>query len=469
MIRVFGQTDTVFTSNGDIVLKPLKAKVHKKDNSDYYLELETDLSYIDYLVEGNIVVANTPTGDQAFRVDNVSKTKNKIVSKCLHVFYDSKNYLISNAQIENKTANEALAILNNATEPQSEFTLSSNILETNSFQCIRQSLFSALQSMVSLYGGHLVRDNFNVILKDSVGTDNGIVIQYRKNLKDITCKENWSSVCTKLLPVGKDETMLNALDPTESIYMESTTQYDLPYVKTVTFQQDINKDDYQTETAYIQALLTDLRAQAQAYLDANCLPQINYTLKANLDRVTDIGDTIEVIDERLSVHLMTNVIGFVYDCIFGQYTEIQFGNFSQSLEGLVGSMTKTSEKIAEQTVENAMDALGDVIKSQGVTSDWNWRKYQSGLIEAWQTVSIDSAEITWSSFMTSLYTGEIEIVYPAQIDDAVINATVDDSSDITWISKAKDETSKMTLTVIKASNTGTFTVHIRVIGKEVTA
>ena len=30
MIRVFSSNDKVFTSNGDFVIKPFKAKVHKK-------------------------------------------------------------------------------------------------------------------------------------------------------------------------------------------------------------------------------------------------------------------------------------------------------------------------------------------------------------------------------------------------------------------------------------------------------
>ena len=47
MIRVFGQTDTQFLSNGDCVVSPLKAKVHKKDNSDYYLELEVYLLFLE--------------------------------------------------------------------------------------------------------------------------------------------------------------------------------------------------------------------------------------------------------------------------------------------------------------------------------------------------------------------------------------------------------------------------------------
>ena len=36
MLRIFGQTDKLFSSNGDVVLQPLKAKVHKEDNGDYY-------------------------------------------------------------------------------------------------------------------------------------------------------------------------------------------------------------------------------------------------------------------------------------------------------------------------------------------------------------------------------------------------------------------------------------------------
>jgi phage-related protein len=78
MIKVFGQTDRSFVSNGDVVLRPLKARVHKEDNGDYYLDLETGLDYVDYFVEGNIVIANTPQGDQAFRIGNVQKTQSKL-------------------------------------------------------------------------------------------------------------------------------------------------------------------------------------------------------------------------------------------------------------------------------------------------------------------------------------------------------------------------------------------------------
>ena len=37
MIRAFGKTDRDFSSNGDIIIKATKAKLHKKDNGDYYI------------------------------------------------------------------------------------------------------------------------------------------------------------------------------------------------------------------------------------------------------------------------------------------------------------------------------------------------------------------------------------------------------------------------------------------------
>ena len=127
MIKIFSTTDKIFSSNGDVVLQPFKAKVHKEDNGDYYLDLVTDLKYSDYLLTGNIVVANTPQGEQAFRITNPQKTNTKITVKAWHVFYDSKNYLIADSYVLDKNCNDALDHLNSATEPQSEFQTLSDI------------------------------------------------------------------------------------------------------------------------------------------------------------------------------------------------------------------------------------------------------------------------------------------------------------------------------------------------------
>lgn len=363
MIRVFEATDKSFTSNGDIVIQPARAKVTKEDNGDYYLDLEASTKYADYLTSGRIIVADTPQGAQAFRISDMTKKSTKVSLKAWHVFYDSKNYLIADSYVVDMTANAALDHLNEATEPRSEFATVSDVQTIDSFRCVRKSLYEAIQTVIERWGGHLVRDNFRIELRQSIGADNGVTVRYRKNLNELTCEEDWSGVVTKLLPVGADGILLNDQDASSSIYVESEKKWSIPYTKTVSFSQSgISKEDYgNDEAAYRKALVDDLRRQAQDYVNANCMPRVNYTLKANMERVTDIGDTVEVIDERLGVHILTNVIGFTYDCILGKYTEIEFGNFQKTLSGLAGSLQSSAQSAAQSTVNNAIQGVADTV------------------------------------------------------------------------------------------------------------
>lgn len=360
MLKLFGQTDRDFTSNGDKVIDAVRAKVKKVDNGDFYLELETDLSYVDDLTEGRIILAPTPQGEQPFRVSNVQKTKNKLITKCPHVFFDSKNYLIADSYVVEKTANDALDHLNNATEPASVFTTISDIDTVSSFRCVRKSLYEALVTVQERWGGHFVRNGFNIALRQSIGQDNGVVVRYAKNLKEITVDENWDNVVTKLMPVGYDGLLLPEL------YIESSNQYDIPYTKTVSFDQssieaesftDANGDV--DEAAFQAALIDDLRQQATNYVMVNSTPQVNYTLSANLEKVTDIGDTVYVLDDRLGITIETNVLSYTYDCILGKYIELEFGNFKSTLSGLVSNIDNKIDASVQQSTETIQATLSN--------------------------------------------------------------------------------------------------------------
>ena len=335
MIRVFSSTDKDFTSNGDVVINPLRANVHKVDNGDYYLELDCSHDYSDYLKPGNIVVAPTPTGDQAFRIEApVENTRTKIRLKLWHVYYDSENYLIADSYVDNRTCNYALAHLNQATDNPSPFTTYSDVSGLNSFRCVRKSLSEAVSTVLERWGGHLVRDNFSIQIRNSIGQDNGVIIQYRKNLKEIVVTEDWSAVTTKLLPVGADGITLPEL------YLYAEKSYPIPFTKTVSFDQsNIVRDDYPTDEAYQAALIADLREKGTEYLKTAQYPSINYTLSANVDKITDVGDIVQVYDERLGVNITAAVLSFDYDCILGKYTSVEFGSVAPSLSNLLPSVT----------------------------------------------------------------------------------------------------------------------------------
>ena len=179
----------------------------------------------------------------------------------------------------------------------------------------------------------------------------------------MTCTTNWDNVVTKLMPVGKDGLLL------DEIYLYSKKQYDIPFTKVVSFNQNVDQDLYKDaeghldEAAYNNALIEDLRHQGQAYVDENCVPKVNYTLKANLEKLTDIGDTIEVIDEPMGVDITTHVISYDYDCILRKYTELEFGNFQQKVSDLMGTVSSTIQQSVEKNNANLQVIFSDTIQN----------------------------------------------------------------------------------------------------------
>lgn len=362
MIKLFGTTDTDFSSNGDAVIKPFKAKVHKEDNGKFYLNVEADISYVDILTENRIIVADTPQGAQAFRIKNPEKTKSKITIKAQHISYDAQNYVIADSYVVDKNCNDAMDHLNSATDNPSPFQTVSDIAAVNSYRCVRTSLYDAFSTVLERWGGHFVRDNYRFGIMSNIGRDNGVTVRYKKNLKEMTCTANWDSVVTKIMPVGKDGLLL------DEVYLYSQTQYDIPFTKVVSFNQNIDQDLYKDaeghldETAYNNALIEDLREQGQAYVDENCVPKVNYTLKANLEKLTDIGDTIEVIDEPMCVDITTHVISYEYDCILRKYTELEFGNFQQKVSDLMGTVSSTIQQSIEKNNSALQVVFSDAIQ-----------------------------------------------------------------------------------------------------------
>lgn len=344
MIKLFSENDIDFSSNGEKIIIPSKAKIHKEDNGSYYLDLETDLSYLNILKKDKIIVVNTQNGEDSFRIGNIEKNKNKIKIRCWHLFYDTKNYLILDSYIVNKNCNDALDHINNATDNSSPFSTISDINKLNSFRCVRKSLYEAVSVILERWGGHLVRNAFNIEIRKKIGNDNGVLVRYGKNLKDISCSDIWDSVVTKLLPVGKDGILL----PEKYIY--SKKQYNIPYTKSISFEQnDIDQENYKSEDEYKTALIEDLRKKAQDYVEINSVPKVNYTLKANLEKISDVGDFIEVVDERLNINIITQLIAFEYDCILEKYTELQFGNFNKKLSELSTTITNETKKEIDES------------------------------------------------------------------------------------------------------------------------
>ena len=361
MIKVFQASDTTFSSNGDKVLQPLKAVIYKEDNGEYYLDLEVSIKDAEWIVNDNIIRSNVPAawgGAQNFRVYNPYKKKDRITCRCKHVYFDAGKYLIPDSYVVDKNCNDALDHLNTGCETPTPFTTFSDIPTIKTYRSVRKSFLEAISEVINRWGGHLVRDNYSISLKSNIGADNGVVVAYGKNITDITAEEDWSSVTTKIMPVGKDGLLL------PEIYLYSDVTYSTPYTRAVTFSQDLEKEEGESDEDYNGRLITDLRTQAQAFIDENQYPKINYSVKADISKITDVGDTIEVKHEPLGINVITHVISVKWDCIQERFTEVNFGNFANKLSNLIGSVSQeSSDKVITGITDTVIPQVQDKLNT----------------------------------------------------------------------------------------------------------
>lgn len=359
MIRVYDPNEKQFNHNGIKTLHPLFAEITKVDNDDYYIELEDVLDNLEYYQKGMIVRVPTPWGVQGFRCDNPSISNNRISCKAWHLFYDAENYLIADSYAVDKNCNDALNYFNDNTDTESPFTVSSDITALVSTRAVRKSLLEVAELFTSTdrYGGHWVRDNFTFSIQANVGEDRGVVLAYNKNITDITVDENWDDVCTKILPYTTDGNSAISLDET---YVELEEKlYDIPYSRSVKFKNPYKDEDFNSKEEFIRASKEWLKKQAELYLAENKLPKVNYSVSANLDNVSDVGDIIYVKHPKCKVDITTNVISVMYDVIKGKYTKIEFGNFKKVLKKFGDTISSDIKEDTEEKIEETKVLLQD--------------------------------------------------------------------------------------------------------------
>lgn len=382
MIRVYDSNEKLFDHNGIKIIHPTLAEIKKTDNGDYYIELKDSVENIEYYQKGLIVRVATPWGVQGFRCDNPTVKKNKVECKAWHLSYDSKNYIIKDANAVDKNCNDALDHFNSSTDIESPFTTISDITVTTSTRAVRKSLYEVYELLISTdkYGGHWYRDNWTLGIKANIGEDRGVVLAQNKNITDIQLSEVWDDVCTKILAYTTDGEVAILLDDTYVSLNEDL--YDIPYTKVVKFENKLNKEDYATEEEFLTASKEWLRKQADDYLQANKLPKVNYSVSAHIENVSDIGDTIYVKHPRCKVDITTQVISITYDAIKQRYKKIEFGNFKKELkslkEDIVAETNKTTEEktqenkvLLEKELNEATSKINSVLSGSYVINNGN--------------------------------------------------------------------------------------------------
>lgn len=329
-IKIYNYNDTDFSHNGNIVIQPRKAVIHKELGlSAFYLDLEIDNKYKNFLEEGAIVSAPLRSGEELFRVTDYTVKRNVTTVKCNHLFFDCTNSVINTLTLGLDTGLQALNKVKNASNPTLDFTFVSDATEAQLFRKTYSNTDSltAIRDIAQNYSSVLNVVGKTIYMNTNYSSESEVTIQYAKNLKDISVEYDWSTICTKVMPVGRDGIKL------PEVYVNSNYQqdYNRIYTRVVQFQQEEPQISQTENWEAVRELLLrdDLRMQAVQWIRTVDRPNVNYTVSSLIQDNIDVGDIIKVSDRNINLDIDTQVISFEYDCLTGLYIKVEFGNFSK--------------------------------------------------------------------------------------------------------------------------------------------
>lgn len=345
MIKIFDAAETDFSYAGNIIIEPLKCKEFKKKSlNGWYIEVEVPIKYKEFIEEDKLVVVQTKSKirPQAFRITkNLQISTRKIKFTANHVMFDAERYFLLDVRPTNLNGINGLNYINERTDKTSPFTFYSNVENINTAYFKSKNLFEALEAFEERWQGVFDADNWDISFMQSVGHDNGESIIYGKNAQAVEIYEDWSNVITRIYPVGFDGIML------PEVYIDSDVQYEVPYTRKIDFETSLEEENKTYDN-----LITELRKNAQKYLNENKTPKISYTVKSDINDNMEIGDTIQILHPLISIK--TEVIEYEYDSILKKVKSLTFGNYSRDIKSkfnnIKNSINQISQSLSRQEV-----------------------------------------------------------------------------------------------------------------------
>ena len=303
---------------------------------------------------------NDTSKEQLFRIYRITTPINGIVTiYAQHISYDLSNIaelMWSSAKI---SPSLAMSRLFTKTATTHNFKCSTDFSSGKPFsvskpKSVRSCLGGSEGSMLDRWGGEYEWDNFNVVLHSNRGKDNGVVIEYGKNLTDMEQDNDFTDVYTDLLPyaVFSDEN-------TEKVI--TLSEITLPIIDNTTRQKTLIKDftEFFEDKSSINE--NSLRTKAQSYITSNPLGVETPTLtvafeplwkqpeySAILERVS-LCDTVTIRHSALGITAKSKVIKTVYDSLAEKYVSITLGTAKSNFVNTVGDIKTELSEVKNKT------------------------------------------------------------------------------------------------------------------------
>lgn len=377
---LYATSETDFTTNGiGLLTDAVSCTVTEERNGAY----EATLVYpakghlAEYIAEDAIIKAKANDTDepQLFRIYKSGKQIGSNTTwNAEHISYELTGNPVERFSVSGVNAEQALNRLLAAAVFKHKYTATSNITTVNKTSIadvvsVRKALGGVEGSILDTWGGEYHFNNYRIELLKARGTDNGVTIEYGKNLTDAKQERNIANIVTaifpyaKYTPEGKENAVYVSLKE-KTLVHAGAADYAYKRCEIVDFSSEWESGTIITEDM--------LRAKAEAYLEKiSTEPDINITLSyAQLKKTKDykniqvmesvaLCDTVTVRIDKLQIEATAKIVKTRYDSLKERYDTMEIGSVRTNL---TKQLTATQQEVTESIKKNQTRA--EQIKKQ---------------------------------------------------------------------------------------------------------
>ena len=313
----------------------------------------------DKLIRGNIIVAdaNDTLKEQKFRIYKVSKPINgRIKVLARHISFDMARDVVTGLVIDNQSCEYALNKLFSSSQFSQHFTGHSDIVNSqstviNGTTHILKAIVGVEGSIIDTFGTspEILRDNYDFYIYENRGHDNGVTIEYGKNLTGLNLDTDDSNMITRIRAIAKyrDENQEDVVVVSNPEFIDSPyiNNYETPFIQEIDFSDQFKDDNIPTPLG--------LKTLAEEYFINNkCdLPSENATLSfiplskcVGYEGIQDkisLCDTVTVIDYRYNLTTKVKVIKVSYNTLKERYENMEVGEPRSRLGDIISNSMNT--------------------------------------------------------------------------------------------------------------------------------
>lgn len=377
---LYAASETDFTTNGiGLLTDAVSCTVTEERNGAY----EATLIYpakghlAEYIAEDAIIKAKANDTDepQLFRIYKSGKQIGSNTTwNAEHISYELTGNPVERFSISGVNAEKALNRLLAAAVFKHKYTAASDITTVNKTSIadvvsVRKALGGVEGSILDTWGGEYHFNNYRIELLKARGADNGVTIEYGKNLTDAKQERNIANIVTAIFPYAKytpegEESEVYVSLKEKTLVHAGAADYAYKRCEIVDFSSEWESGTIITEDM--------LRAKAEAYLEKiSTEPDINITLSyAQLKKTKDykniqvmesvaLCDTVTVRIDKLQIEATAKIVKAKYDSLKERYDTMEIGSVRTNL---TKQLTATQQEVTESIKKNQTRA--EQIKKQ---------------------------------------------------------------------------------------------------------